>query len=40
MGAVREAMSDVIDHRSLRQLSDDSQRLIAAYEPQPDGALP
>ena len=28
MGDVREAMSDVIDHRSLRQLSDDSQRLV------------
>ncbi len=30
MGDVREAMSDVIDHRSLRQLSDDSQRLVNA----------
>jgi len=27
MGDVRDAMSDVIDHRSLRQLADDSQRL-------------
>lgn len=27
MGDVREAMSDVIDHRSLRQFADDSARL-------------
>jgi hypothetical protein len=29
MGDVRDAMSEVIDRRSLRQLSDDTYRLAA-----------
>lgn len=30
MGDVRDAMSDVIDHRSLQQLSDDTARLASS----------
>ena len=32
MGEVRDAMSDVIDRRSLRQLSDDTYRLASAAD--------
>jgi Rrf2 family protein len=41
MGDVREAMSEVIDQRSLRQLSDDTRRLgrkAAAANPLPQAA--
>ena len=32
MGEVRDAMSEVIDRRSLRQLSDDTWRLASTAE--------
>jgi Rrf2 family protein len=37
MGDVRDAMSEVIDRRSLRQLSDDTYRLAGTADPAPSG---